>query len=118
MCLHMIVHRVLILLGILTDRTDEESFGIFFVRVGHLFEESYGNDFKFTKLRVMAVADYEATSGAKLRVMAVADYEATSRAKLRVKAVTDYEATSGAKLRPTTFSNNVNCALPRNNPPA
>ena len=76
MLLKMIVHSVLILLCFLTDRTDEESFGIFFVRVGHLVEESSGNDFKFTKLRVKAVADYEATSGAKLRVKAVADYEA------------------------------------------
>jgi len=63
--LHVVVHCVLILLCFLTDRTDEESFGIFFVRVGHLVEGSSGNDFKFTKLSVMAVADYEATSGAK-----------------------------------------------------
>ena len=35
----VIVHRVLILLRFLTDRTDEETFGIFFVRVGHLVEE-------------------------------------------------------------------------------
>ena len=51
---HVIVHRVLVLLGVLTDRTDEESFGIFFVRVRHLFEESSGNLFKFSKLSVMA----------------------------------------------------------------
>lgn len=51
---HVIVHRILILLRFLTDRTDEESFGIFFVRVGHLVEESSGNLFKFSKLRVMA----------------------------------------------------------------
>ena len=50
----MIVHSVLILLCFLTDRTDEESFGIFFVRVGHVVEESSGNHFKFTKLRVKA----------------------------------------------------------------
>jgi hypothetical protein len=35
---HVIVHRVLVLLRFLTDRTDEETFGIFFVRVGHVFE--------------------------------------------------------------------------------
>ncbi len=52
--LHVIVHSVLILLRFLTDRTDEESFGIFFVRVGHVFEGSSGNDFKFTKLSVKA----------------------------------------------------------------
>ena len=54
MRLHVIVHCVLILLRFLTDRTDEESFGIFFVRVGHLVEESSGNLFKFTKLSVKA----------------------------------------------------------------
>ena len=52
--LHVIVHSVLILLRFLTDRTDEETFGIFFIRVGHLVEGSSGNDFKFTKLSVMA----------------------------------------------------------------
>jgi hypothetical protein len=39
MGLHVIVHCVLILLSFLTDRTDEETFGIFFIRVGHLVEE-------------------------------------------------------------------------------
>jgi len=46
--LHVIVHSVLILLRFLTDRTDEESFGIFFVRVGHVFEVGVTTKIKFT----------------------------------------------------------------------
>ena len=46
--LHVVVHRVLILLCFLTDRTDEESFGIFFVRVGHVFEVGVTTKIKFT----------------------------------------------------------------------
>jgi len=86
--LHVIVHSVLILLCFLTDRTDEESFGIFFVRVGHVVEESSGNDFKFTKLSVMA------------------------------KPTTKRQAALSCVSRLTTSSNNASYVLPHNTPPA
>ena len=46
--LHVIVHRVLILLGFLANSTDKEPFGILLIYVGHTSEVG-GGSFNFYK---------------------------------------------------------------------